>query len=160
MTGPGGLWVALLGSGDHGTGTFGRIDADGSTTWFRLRSSEVADAGRLHLAFDPAGRPSAWLLGSAIVSDDVLDVVVRVTFDPDCTEVVGEEVTVLPTQHCNAHRLLPLSRSLLVTELTSSTLTQLTTESWDRPTDPEPSRHPQGLPRSTPGGSRSTSDGV
>ncbi|MCC8250412.1 hypothetical protein [Saccharothrix luteola] len=138
VAGPVGLWVALLGTSDHGIGTFGRIDADGSTTWFRLRSSEVTDAGLLHIAFDPAGGPSAWLLGSSIVSDDVLDVVVRVTFDPDYTEVVGEEVTVLPTQHCKAHRLLPLSRSLLVTELTSSTLAQLTTESWDRPTDPAP----------------------
>ncbi|MEU4768804.1 hypothetical protein AB0H12_36710 [Actinosynnema sp. NPDC023794] len=72
------------------------------------------------------------------MANDVLDVVVRVTFDPGYTEVVGEEVTVLPTQHCKAHRLLPLSRSLLVTELTSSTLAQLTTESWDRPTDPAP----------------------
>ncbi|KOX17786.1 hypothetical protein ADK67_37720 [Saccharothrix sp. NRRL B-16348] len=138
VAGPTALWVALLGTSDHGTGTFGRIDADGTIAWFRLQSSEVSDAGLLHIAFDPAGRPSAWLLGSSISSDDVLDVVVRVTFDPGYTRVVGEEVTVLPTQHCKAHRLLPLARSLLVTELTSSTLAQLTTDSWDRPTDPAP----------------------
>lgn len=138
VAGPTGLWVALLGTTEHGTGTFGRIDAEGRTTWFALRSSEVADAGLLHIAFDPSGRPSAWLLGSTIICDDVLDVVVRVTFDPSYTHVVGEEVTVLPTQHCKAHRLLPLTRSLMVTELTSSTLAQLSTESWDRPTDPAP----------------------
>ncbi|MFJ6676153.1 hypothetical protein ACIQMJ_34060 [Actinosynnema sp. NPDC091369] len=140
IAGPTALWVALLGTQEQGTGTFGRIDANGDTTWFRLRSSEVADAGLLHIAFEPEGgsRPSAWLLGSSIICDDVYDVVVRVTFDAGYNEVLGEEVTVLPTQHCKAHRLLPLSRSLYVTELTSSTLAQLTTVSWDRPTDPAP----------------------
>ena len=106
VAGPTGLWVTLLGTTEHGTGTFGRIDADGGTTWFHLQSTEVADAGLLHLAFDPTGRPGAWLLGSSIICDDVLDVVVRVTFEPDYREVLGEEVTVLPTQHCKAHRLL------------------------------------------------------
>ncbi|MEU4745202.1 hypothetical protein AB0G02_32725 [Actinosynnema sp. NPDC023658] len=141
VAGPTGLWVALLGSTASGTGTFGRIDARGGTTWFRLRSSEVVDAGLLHIAFDPpsaAQRPGMWLLGSSIICDDVLDVVVRVTFDADYARVVGEEVTVLPTQHCKAHRLLPLRQSLLVTELTSSTVARLTTVSWDRPTDPSP----------------------
>ncbi|WP_156077173.1 hypothetical protein [Saccharothrix sp. NRRL B-16314] len=141
VPGPTGLWVAMLGTKEQGTGTFGRIDARGRITWFRLQSSEVADAGLLHIAFDPpdAGRgPGAWLLGSSIICDDVLDVVVRVAFDADYTRVVGEEVTVLPTQHCKAHRLLPLRRSLLVTELTSSTLARLTTHAWDRPTDPQP----------------------
>lgn len=141
VAGPTGLWVALLGSREGGTGTFGRIDARGETTWFQLTSSEVAGAGLLHIAFDPpgAGRgPGAWLLGSSIICDDVLDVVVRVTFDPDHTRITREEVTVLPTQHCKAHRLLPLRHSLLLTELTSSTVARLTTTSWDRPTDPAP----------------------
>jgi hypothetical protein len=141
VAGPTGLWVALLGTREAGTGTFGRIDRLGGVTWFHLRSSEVADAGLLHIAFDPpapARQPSVWLLGSSIICDDVLDVVVRVTFDPDYTHIVREEVTVLPTQHCKAHRLLPLRRSLLTTELTSSTVARLTTDSWDRPTDPIP----------------------
>ncbi|WP_433261730.1 hypothetical protein ACQPZF_27630 [Actinosynnema sp. CS-041913] len=141
VAGPTGLWVALLGSPEQGTGTFGRIDAQGRPTWFHLRSPEVAAAALLHLAFDPPGtprRPRAWLLGSSIVNPNALDVVVRVTFDPDFTRITGEEVAVLPTQHCKAHRLLPLRRSVLATELTSSTVAQLTTGRWDRPTTPVP----------------------
>lgn len=138
--GPGGVWVTLLGTTERGTGTFGRIAADGSTTWFRLQSSEVAGAGLLHIAFGPeGGEPTAWVLGSSIICPTVPDVIVRVTFDPGWTRVVEEEVATLPTQHCKAHRVLPLSKTVLVTELTSSTLAQLATAPgapWDRPTTP------------------------
>lgn len=142
--GPTGLWVVLLGTSEVGTGTFGRIDADGEFTWFQLTSSEVSQAGLLHLAFDPPGvdqPPGVWLLGSSVISPNVQDVIIRVTFDEQYTRILSEAVAVLPTQHCKAHRLLPLNRSLLVTELTSATVAQLITEAdtvWDRPTTPEP----------------------
>lgn len=83
--------------------------------------------------------PSAWLLGSSITSSNVLDVIIRVTFDAGYTQILGEEVAVLPTQQCKAHRLLPLHSSLLVTELTSATVAQLVTEPnslWHQPTTP------------------------
>ncbi|MGH3963926.1 MAG: hypothetical protein ACRDRY_11825 [Pseudonocardiaceae bacterium] len=79
--------------------------------------------------------------GSSIISANVPDVIIRVTFDDGYTRILGEEVAALPTQHCKAHRLLPLNTSVLVTELTSATVAQLVTEPhslWDQPTTPTP----------------------
>lgn len=138
------LWVVLLGSERTGTGTFGRVGADGGITWFRLRSPEVREAGLLHIAFDPPGSkrgPGVWLLGSSIISSRVLDVIVRVEFDREYTRPGREEVSVLPTQMCKAHRLLPLSGGVLATELTSSSVATLTVAPgchWDPPTAPAP----------------------
>ncbi|MEV8477552.1 hypothetical protein [Streptomyces sp. NPDC051173] len=67
-----------------------------------------------------------WLLGSSIVSDKARDLIVRVRFDPSWTCVVGEEYAALPTQHCKAHRLLPLERGVLATELTTARVARLT----------------------------------
>lgn len=129
--GPGGVWVVLLGTARAGTGTFGRIGADGRIAWHRLRDPQGHAAGLLHLAFDPPGsrrerEPGVWLLGSSIVSDAAQDIVVRVRFDPSWTRIVGEEYAALPTQRCKAHRLLPLENSVFVTELTTATVAQLT----------------------------------
>lgn len=131
VAGPGGVWVVLLGTARAGTGTFGRIGADGRIDWHRLRSPQGRAAGLLHLAFDPPGsvrerEPGVWLLGSSISSDAVQDVIVRVTFDPSWTQITGEEYAALPTQQCKAHRLLPLRNSVFATELTTATVAQLT----------------------------------
>ncbi|MGW1073084.1 hypothetical protein [Streptomyces sp. NPDC002537] len=130
ISGPGGVWVVLLGTAEAGTGTFGRIDEDGRIDWHRLRDPQGHSAGLLHLAFDPPGtergrEPGLWLLGSSIVSDKVQDLIVRVRFDPSWTRIVGEGYAALPTQHCKAHRLLPLERSVLATELTTAKVAQL-----------------------------------
>lgn len=144
VAGPTGAWVTLLGSTEQGSGTFGRIDSHGALTWFRLSSSQVSRAGLLHIAFEPPAAhqpPSAWLLGSSILSPNALDVIIRVTFDNGYTQILGEEVAVLPTQQCKAHRLLPLNTSLLTTELASATIAQLITEPgshWHQPTTPTP----------------------
>lgn len=144
VAGPAGLWVVLLGTTEQGSGTFGRIDGDGEITWFTLTSPVCREAGLLHIAFDPPGaaqQRNAWLLGSSIISPNALDMIIRVTFDEEYTEITSEEVAVLPTQQCKAHRLLPLRKSVLVTELTSATVAQLVTTpgcGWDRPTTPEP----------------------
>ncbi|MEU5428790.1 hypothetical protein AB0H73_24820 [Streptomyces olivoreticuli] len=129
ISGPGGVWVVLLGTAEAGTGTFGRIDGNGQIDWHRLRDPQGHSAGLLHLAFDPPGTgrgPGLWLLGSSIVSDKARDLIVRVRFDPSWTRVVGEEYAALPTQRCKAHRLLPLERSVLATELTTARVAQLT----------------------------------
>ncbi|MFC5148768.1 hypothetical protein [Streptomyces aureoversilis] len=128
--GPGGLWVVLLGTAKAGTGTFGRIDADGRIAWHRLSGPLGRSAWLLHLAFDPprtrtAREPGLWLLASSIVSEQARDLVVRVRFDPSWTRVTGEEYAALPTQLCKAHRLLPLEHSVLATELTSARVAQL-----------------------------------
>jgi streptogramin lyase len=143
VAGPAGLWVALLGTKEQGTGTFGRINNNGEITWFTLSSPEGRHAGLLHVAFDPPGagqRPSAWLLASSIISPNSLDAIIRVTFDDTYTQLRSEEIAALPTQLCKAHRLLPLSNSVLATELTSATVAQLVAQRdcrWDRPTTPE-----------------------
>jgi len=139
IAGPAGIWFVLLGTAQQGTGMFGRIDERGGITWFRLTSPEGRNAGLLHIAFDPPGtqsEPHAWLLGSSIISPNVFDLIVRVTFDPTYTQLKSEEIAVLPTQFCKAHRLLPLPHSVLATELTSSTVAQLFTTSdchWKQP---------------------------
>ncbi|MFI1798747.1 hypothetical protein ACH427_15545 [Streptomyces sp. NPDC020379] len=128
ISGPGGLWVVLLGTARAGTGTFGRIDGNGRIAWHRLSDPQGHSAGLLHLAFDPPGTrrgPGLWLLGSSIVSDQVRDVIVRVRFDASWTRIVGESYAPLPTQHCKAHRLLPLRRTVLATELTTARVAQL-----------------------------------
>ncbi|MEU1672168.1 hypothetical protein ABZ752_09060 [Streptomyces roseifaciens] len=128
ISGPGGLWVVLLGTAKDGTGTFGRIDADGRIVWHRLSSPVGRSAWLLHLAFDPRGTargPGLWLLASSIVSEQARDLIIRVRFDPSWTRVTGEEYAALPTQLCKAHRLLPLEHSVLATELTSARVAQL-----------------------------------
>ncbi|MFI9724296.1 hypothetical protein ACIHFE_32445 [Streptomyces sp. NPDC052396] len=129
ISGPGGIWVVLLGTAQAGTGTFGRIDRYGRIGWHRLRGPRGHSAGLLHLAFDPPGTgrgPGLWLLGSSIISDRARDLIARVRFDSSWTRMLGEEYAMLPTQHCKAHRLLPLERSVLATELTTATVAQLT----------------------------------
>lgn len=141
VPGPGGVWFVLLGTMQQGTGTFGRIDRDGAIRWFELTSPAGRHAGLLHLAFDaPGAGRGAWLLGSSIISDNGLDAIVRVTFDDAYTKITSEYVAALPTQLCKAHRLLPLTKTLLATELTSSTVAQFVTDPgcrWSRPTTPQ-----------------------
>ena len=48
-----------------------------------------------------------------------------VTFDPTYTDQESERVSALPTQHCMAHRVLPLTRSVVATEMMTSTVAQL-----------------------------------
>ncbi|MEV5510170.1 Vgb family protein [Streptomyces orinoci] len=126
VSGPGGVWVVLLGTSRAGSGTFGRIDGDGRITWYRLRDPRGHSAGLLHLAFGrPGAAPGLWLLGSSIVADRARDLIVRVRFDPSWTRVLGEEYAMLPTQHCKAHRLLPLRRGVFATELTTARVARL-----------------------------------
>ncbi|MGH3621428.1 MAG: hypothetical protein ACRDQ5_06505 [Sciscionella sp.] len=131
IAGPDRLWVALLGTAQSGTGTLGSIAADGQLHWHRLRSPLAADASLLHLTFDPPGRGTThrmWLLGSSIVDDKALDMVIRVEFDEHWSSIRAEDSVVLPTQRCKAHRLLAMPNAVLATELATSTLAVL-----DRP---------------------------
>ena len=127
VPGPGGLWFVLLGSPRSGAGTFGRIGAGGGITWFALTPHEGEKIGLLHLAFDPAssGQRGAWLVSSSIGSPDVLNALVRVTFDEGYTTLESESVCILPTPACMAHRVLPLRTSVVVTEMMTSTVAQL-----------------------------------
>lgn len=130
IPGPLGVWFVLLGSPPSGAGTFGRIGADGEIDWYKLTSHEGEKIGLLHLAFDPPRSEArgVWLLSSSIGSPDVLDALIRVTFDDEYTNLESQSVSILPTQTCMAHRVLPLhtSSGVVVTEMTTSTVAQLT----------------------------------
>ncbi|MFI6851194.1 hypothetical protein [Streptomyces sp. NPDC050416] len=122
------LLMALLGTEEGGTGTFRRIDEQGRITRYRLSSPMARTAGLLHLAFDPpkSGRGRGlWLLGSSIVSDRVLDLIVRVELDRSHRRIVSEDAVALPTQLSKAHRLLVTRRSVFATEMHTPTLAQL-----------------------------------
>jgi len=123
----GDVWFVLLGPRPDGGASFGRIAGDADITWFTLPPREGPALGLLHLAFDPPGgdEHGAWLLSSSIGSPDALDALIRVTFDPTYTDQESERVSALPTQHCMAHRVLPLTRSVVATEMMTSTVAQL-----------------------------------
>ncbi|CAG8556979.1 2780_t:CDS:1, partial [Scutellospora calospora] len=122
ISGPMGIWFTLLGSETAGTGTFGFIDKDDKIVYHKLTSPLGKDAALLHLAFDVAYETNykMYLLSSSISNPKALDMVIKVTFDKQWTTIKNEEVTVIPTQQCEAHRLLPTQFNVFVTELTSS----------------------------------------
>jgi hypothetical protein len=117
-----GIWFATLGNANQGTGTFGFLDKDDKITYFKLTSDLGKNASLLHLAFDAniESNPGLWLLSSSITKKDALDMVIRVDMDSKWSKIVKEEVMVLPTQKCAAHRLLPYKNQILATELSSS----------------------------------------
>ncbi|MBS2549145.1 hypothetical protein KGQ19_19960 [Catenulispora sp. NL8] len=143
IAGPdGSVWTTLLGSQQQGTGTFGRIDAHDTFTWYRLRTPAATRAGLLHLAFpDTPPFTHVWLLGSSIINPNSYDQLVRVAFDNGFQDITAEQCVALPTQLCKAHRVLLLRDSVLATELTTATITQVTSASfanWNRPTSTLP----------------------
>ncbi|MFC5946727.1 hypothetical protein ACFQH9_00365 [Pseudonocardia lutea] len=134
-----GVWVTLAGSDTASTGAFGRIRADGRPVWFRLSSHLGRGAALLHLAdaTTPDGPPALWLLSTSLLNVNSPDALIHVTFNDDVTAVVNEEFVALPTQTAKAHRVLPLTKTVLVSEWNSSTVAQLeytaaTSGSWDK----------------------------
>ncbi|RAH47149.1 uncharacterized protein BO95DRAFT_452162 [Aspergillus brunneoviolaceus CBS 621.78] len=124
----GGVWFTLAGNATGGTGTFGHIGADGEMAFFRLRHPLLgANAGLLHLAdaSTPAGGPALWLLSTSLLSSNSPDALIRVTFDANLTAVADEEYVSMLTQNAMVHRVLPLDRTVLVSELHTFTLAQL-----------------------------------
>lgn len=148
VSGPdGNSWVVLVGNATGGTGTFGRINADGSITWVSMSSKLGATAPLLHLAFDETDPTRIWLLGSSIVCNDCLDAVYEVTLEAatiNGTSILRPAVqssTVLPTQRNWSHRILFHKGSLYVTELITSTVAHVAggnvvapsvSEPWDQ----------------------------
>ncbi|CAG8837715.1 26347_t:CDS:2, partial [Gigaspora margarita] len=122
ISGPKGIWFTLLGSATAGTGTFGFIDQDDNIVYHKLKSPLGKDAALLHLKFDVAYKTNykLYLLSSSIINPNALDMVIKVTFDEQWTTIKDEEAIVIPTQRCQAHRLLPTEFNVFATELTSS----------------------------------------
>lgn len=125
ISGPKGVWFALLGSATEGTGTVGFIGANDEIVPFKLKSSLGHNASILHLVFDLNAKrnKTLWLLSSSIVDSKALDMIIKVTFNDDWTSIVNEQVTVLPTQQNQAHRIIQTAEDqIYATELATSEL--------------------------------------
>ncbi|CAG8760886.1 3341_t:CDS:1, partial [Gigaspora rosea] len=107
--------------------TFGFIDKNDKIVYHKLTSPLGKDAALLHLNFDVAYKTNhkLYLLSSSIINPNALDMVIKVTFDKHWTTIKDEEVVVIPTQQCAAHRLLTTEFNVFATELSSSKLLTL-----------------------------------
>lgn len=124
-----GVWFTLAGNATGGTGTFGHIGSTGEMEFFQLKHPMLgANAGLLHIAdaSSEAGGPALWLLSTSLLSTNSPDALIRVTFDAGVTSVSGEEYISMLTQNAKVHRVLPLDATVLVSELHTFTLAQLT----------------------------------
>ncbi|CDM38222.1 hypothetical protein DTO013E5_8655 [Penicillium roqueforti] len=128
-TGPlSGVWFTLAGNATGGTGTFGHIGASGTMEFFTLKHPLLGtNAGLLHIAdASTAAGPALWLLSTSLLSTDSPDALIRVTFDASMKSVADEEYISMLTQNAMVHRILPLKKTVLVSELHTFTLAQLT----------------------------------
>ncbi|KAK2627703.1 hypothetical protein QTJ16_002349 [Diplocarpon rosae] len=123
-----GVWFCLAGNADGGSGTFGRIDSAGRMHFFQLKKQDIGTgAGLVHLAdaSSPDVGPALWLLSTSELSRTSTDTLIRVTFDQNVSVITGEEYISMPTQHSWVHRVVPLNSTVLVSQLHTSTLAQL-----------------------------------
>ncbi|KAB8216210.1 hypothetical protein BDV33DRAFT_179356 [Aspergillus novoparasiticus] len=124
-----GVWFTLAGNATGGTGTFGHIGSSGKMEFFKLQHPLLGtNAGLLHVAdaSTEAGGPALWLLSTSLLSTNSPDALIRVNFDAGVTSISGEEYISMPTQNAMVHRVLPLDKTVLVSELHTFTLAQLT----------------------------------
>ncbi|KAJ6109637.1 hypothetical protein N7486_001872 [Penicillium sp. IBT 16267x] len=128
-TGPlSGVWFTLAGNATGGTGTFGHIGASGKMEFFKLKHPLLGtNAGLLHVAdASTSAGPALWLLSTSLLSTNSEDALIRVTFDKDMKSVDEEEYIAMLTQNAMVHRILPLNNTVMVSELHTFTLAQLT----------------------------------
>ncbi|KAE8141723.1 hypothetical protein BDV38DRAFT_279071 [Aspergillus pseudotamarii] len=124
-----GVWFTLAGNATGGTGTFGHIGSSGEMEFFKLQHPLLGtNSGLLHIAdaSTEAGGPALWLLSTSLLSTHSPDALIRVNFDAAITSISGEEYISMPTQNAKVHRVLPLDATVLVSELNTFTLAQLT----------------------------------
>jgi hypothetical protein len=123
-----GVWFSLAGNAAGGSGSFGRIDSDGKLHFFQLKTPYLGtNAGLLHLADASTveGGSALWLLSTSLLSPNSADALIRVTFDAAVTSITGEEYISMLTQHSWVHRVMPLGKTVLVSQLHTFTLAQL-----------------------------------
>jgi virginiamycin B lyase len=124
-----GVWFSLAGNATGGAGSFGHIGSNGELQFFQLKNPQLgANAGLLHLAdaSSVAGGPALWLLSTSLLSTNSPDALVRVTLDDSVTSIAGEEYISMLTQNAMVHRVVPMDATVLVSELNTFTLAQLT----------------------------------
>lgn len=122
-----GLWFTLAGNATGGTGTFGHIGSTGELKFFHLKEPMLgSNAGLLHLAdaSDSEG-PALWLLSTSLLSNKSADALIRVAFDDAITKVAGQEYISILTQNAMTHRVAVLGSTVMVSELNTFTLAQL-----------------------------------
>ena len=122
-----GVWFTLAGNATGGTGTFGHIGSDGEMRFFQLRNPLGVNAALLHLADATTedGGPALWLLSTSLLSNASSDALIHVTFDAGVTSVAGEEYISMLTQNSKVHRVVALNSTVLVSELSTFALAQL-----------------------------------
>ncbi|KAM3484180.1 hypothetical protein MY8738_002448 [Beauveria namnaoensis] len=124
-----GVWFSLAGNSTGGSGTFGRVSPTGELQFFRLRAPQLgSSSGLLHVAdaSTEEGGPALWLLSTSLLSRQSPDALIRVTFDEAVTSVTGEEYIAMLTQNAMVHRVVPVGATVLVSQLHTFTLAQLT----------------------------------
>ncbi|MCJ1346857.1 hypothetical protein MMC31_005075, partial [Peltigera leucophlebia] len=124
-----GLWFTLAGNAAGGSGSFGHIGPTGNLRFFQLKKPMLGtNAGLLHIADASTAEngPALWLLSTSLLSTNSADALIRVTFDDAITSVTGEEYISILTQNAMVHRIVTLDATVLVSELNTSTLAQLT----------------------------------
>lgn len=128
-TGPlSGVWFTLAGNATGGTGTFGHIGASGKMKFFKLTHPMLGlNAGILHIAdASTSAGPALWLLSTSLLSTNSPDALIRVTFNNNLTALQDEEYISILTQNAMVHRVLPLKFTVLVSELNTFSIAQLT----------------------------------
>lgn len=124
-----GLWFTLAGNAAGGSGSFGHIGPTGKLRFFQLKKPMLGtNAGLLHIADASTAEngPALWLLSTSLLSTNSADALIRVTFDDAITSVTGEEYISILTQNAMVHRIVTLDATVLVSELNTFTLAQLT----------------------------------
>jgi virginiamycin B lyase len=118
LPGPdGNLWFGLLGSSSGGTGTFARINADSSLTWFQLKAGAAMGAAFIHLGFPSDGSERIYLLGSSMADMMALNAVFAVGMSGGFEKIETQQTIAFPSQSSMSHRVLATPHGLYVTEL-------------------------------------------
>jgi virginiamycin B lyase len=97
--------------------------------FFQLKEPQLGtNAGLLHLAHASIaeGGPALWLLSTTLLSTNSAVALIRVIFGDTVTSITGEEYISIPIQNTMVHRVVPMDSTVLVSQLHTFTLTQLT----------------------------------
>ena len=125
-----GVWFGLAGNNvTGGSGSIGHIGSTGELQFFQLKTPQLGtNASLLHIAdaSTAEGGPALWLLSTSLISTNSPDALIRVTFDDNITSITGEEYISMLTQNAKVHRVVVMNATVLVSELNTFTLAQLT----------------------------------
>jgi virginiamycin B lyase len=130
VAGPeGNIWFVLLGGGEGGTGTFGRICEGGTIEYFQLKSGAAMGASLIHLGFPAAEQPGAperiFVLGSSMAAMMALNAVFEVSMSGRYSRIESQQTIAFPSQNSMSHRVLPTGHGIYATELGACAIVHL-----------------------------------